>query len=312
MTTKIKVVHLLLTLPLLCAAAAAQVRLSAEESEKLLVEKIEPPYPAIARAARAQGVVRVEATVGGDGTVLAARAISGHPLLQASAVSTVKKYRYKPHTVGGKPVAFITNAFVTYSLDGKPAPSRSEAVYVQQDEIARQYFETSERCRAALKKEDWKAAEKPCQAGVPLAEKLADGRELEKMGAYEMYGHVLLRTERPREALDYYQRAREVVAVRLDDKNAEMARLYGNIAIAHHALRELDKAREFYRRSERSFQLSIEHIGRDDPDGDMTKLFQQRYTASLKKIIGFHITAAEQSGAAAEVEELKRLLETLP
>src|SRR5918998_116486 len=86
-----------------CAGGAAHgqepSRLAPEEAEQLLVEKPEPLYPAIARAARAHGIVRVEAKVDEAGLVASAKAVSGHPLLQQAAVSAVKRRKYKPHVV---------------------------------------------------------------------------------------------------------------------------------------------------------------------------------------------------------------------
>src|SRR5262245_23289262 len=82
----------------LCCSTAtvAQVRLSSEDSEKLLLEAPEAIYPGIANAMRVQGIVIVEVTVSDAGLVISARAISGHPLLQSAAVGAVKKYKYKP------------------------------------------------------------------------------------------------------------------------------------------------------------------------------------------------------------------------
>lgn len=87
--------------------AHAQARLGSEEAESLVIDKAEPIYPAIAKAARAQGTVKIEITVSDQGLVTSAKAISGHPFLQAAALDAVKKRRYKAHMVGGRPVSFI-------------------------------------------------------------------------------------------------------------------------------------------------------------------------------------------------------------
>ena len=50
-----------------------------------------PPYPAIARAARASGTVVVQVTIDENGQVISARAVSGHPLLQAVAVAAARR-----------------------------------------------------------------------------------------------------------------------------------------------------------------------------------------------------------------------------
>lgn len=63
-----------------------------------------PAYPAIAKAAGAQGTVRVRITVNEDGNVVAAEAVSGHPLLQSAAVDAAREAKFKPTLLDGKPV----------------------------------------------------------------------------------------------------------------------------------------------------------------------------------------------------------------
>ncbi len=63
-----------------------------------------PVYPAIAKAARASGTVTVQVTVDESGNVTNARAVSGHPLLQASAVQAARQARFSPTLLSGKPV----------------------------------------------------------------------------------------------------------------------------------------------------------------------------------------------------------------
>jgi TonB family protein len=63
-----------------------------------------PPYPAIARSARASGTVIVQVTVDEEGRVISARAVSGHPLLQAAAVQAAYGARFSPTQLSGQPV----------------------------------------------------------------------------------------------------------------------------------------------------------------------------------------------------------------
>ncbi|PYS39431.1 MAG: hypothetical protein DMF71_15225 [Acidobacteria bacterium] len=63
-----------------------------------------PEYPAIARAAHASGEVTVEITVGENGEVIAAHAVSGHPLLQAAAVAAARQAKFSPTQLNGEAV----------------------------------------------------------------------------------------------------------------------------------------------------------------------------------------------------------------
>jgi TonB family protein len=76
-----------------------------------------PPYPPIARAARASGNVTVDVTVDEDGNVIAARAVSGHPLLQAASVAAARNAKFAPTKVSGQPVKIQGVLIYTFSLE---------------------------------------------------------------------------------------------------------------------------------------------------------------------------------------------------
>lgn len=63
-----------------------------------------PGYPAEARAARASGSVTVQITIDEYGNVQAARAVSGHPLLQPAAVTAAFQARFSPTFLMGEAV----------------------------------------------------------------------------------------------------------------------------------------------------------------------------------------------------------------
>ena len=63
-----------------------------------------PNYPAIAVAAHASGEVQVQVLIDTDGTVIAANAVAGHPLLRAASVTAAKGARFSPTKRNGKPV----------------------------------------------------------------------------------------------------------------------------------------------------------------------------------------------------------------
>ncbi|MEP6901603.1 MAG: TonB family protein [Actinomycetota bacterium] len=65
---------------------------------------VQPLYPAAARAVRASGAVNVQVTLDENGNVISASAVSGHPLLRASAVTAARESKFSPTLLGGKPV----------------------------------------------------------------------------------------------------------------------------------------------------------------------------------------------------------------
>ena len=71
------------------------------------VTRVEPTYPPLANAARVSGVVIVEVTIDEQGSVISARAISGHPLLKDAAVAAARRWKFSPTILSGAPVKVI-------------------------------------------------------------------------------------------------------------------------------------------------------------------------------------------------------------
>jgi TonB family protein len=287
----------------------AQVRMSTDEAEKLLIEAPVAEYPPIARAAHAQGLVKVEVTISELGLVTAAKAVSGHPLLQSAAVKAVRTYKYQPYVVDGKPTSFVTDVYVLFPSGPLTKERREELEH--QDQSANQYFAEETKCRDLSRAKNWKQAEESCGALVRIADQLSTDRALEKMLANESLGHVFTGQGRYQEAIESYNRALTVVGSTLTDTNVELGHLYGELAIAHHLRGDLEKARELYRRAEKIYQLAHASMGDRDSDQWIEER-KKAYMKDLRSLLQFHLRAAEDSGATAEVEEINRLLKTLP
>src|SRR5262249_26495622 len=71
------------------------------------LELPQPAYPSLAARAHASGEVRVQVIIDLDGRVIAASAISGHPLLQAAAVKAARSAVFTPTKFEGKPVKVV-------------------------------------------------------------------------------------------------------------------------------------------------------------------------------------------------------------
>jgi len=95
-----------------------RVRVSQGVSQGLLIKKITPNYPPLARQARIQGQVVLQAEISKDGTIQNLQLISGHPMLAPAAIEAVKQWRYKPYLLNGEPVPVETQVVVNFSLSG--------------------------------------------------------------------------------------------------------------------------------------------------------------------------------------------------
>ena len=71
------------------------------------IERPQPAFPQMARAAGVEGAVVVEVTVDEAGRVVAARAVSGHPLLRDAAVQAAREWVFTPTELEGEPVRVI-------------------------------------------------------------------------------------------------------------------------------------------------------------------------------------------------------------
>jgi periplasmic protein TonB len=80
------------------------------------IAKPQPPYPAIARAARASGAVVVSVTVDESGKVISAHAVSGNQLLQQAAVQASYGWRFSPTMLSGQPVKVTGTITFNFTL----------------------------------------------------------------------------------------------------------------------------------------------------------------------------------------------------
>jgi len=99
-------------------ATPQRVRVSQGVSQGLLVRKVQPSYPPLARQARIQGQVVLQAEISKDGSIENLRLVSGHPMLAPAAIEAVKQWKYKPYFLNGEPVEVETQITVNFSLSG--------------------------------------------------------------------------------------------------------------------------------------------------------------------------------------------------
>jgi len=82
----------------------------------MLIQRIEPVYPPLARQIRREGHVELRALIATDGTIQSLQVVSGDPLFLQSAVAAVRQWRYHPTVLNGQPVEIETYITVIYSL----------------------------------------------------------------------------------------------------------------------------------------------------------------------------------------------------
>jgi protein TonB len=99
-------------------ATPTRVRVSQGVTSGLLIRRIQPTYPPLAKQARIAGAVVLQAEISKDGSIQNLHVISGHPMLVPSAIEAVKQWKYKPYILNGEPVEVETTITVNFTLAG--------------------------------------------------------------------------------------------------------------------------------------------------------------------------------------------------
>jgi protein TonB len=98
------------------AATPKRIRVGGQVENAKLIFQPRPEYPPLAKMARIQGTVRLEAIISRDGTIQDLKVVSGHPLLVKAALEAVQRWRYQPTLLNGDPVEVVTEIDVNFTL----------------------------------------------------------------------------------------------------------------------------------------------------------------------------------------------------
>jgi periplasmic protein TonB len=104
------------SLPKFTPVTPQRVRISAGVTKGLLIHRVDPGYPPLARSARIQGEVVLTAIIDANGQIQNLQLVSGHPMLVPAALSAVRQWRYKPYLLNGQPVEVETTVTVIFTL----------------------------------------------------------------------------------------------------------------------------------------------------------------------------------------------------
>jgi len=82
----------------------------------MLVRRVEPVYPPLARQTHREGQVELRAIIATDGTIQSLQVVKGDALFLSSATDAVGQWRYRPTVLNGQPVEIETYITVIYTL----------------------------------------------------------------------------------------------------------------------------------------------------------------------------------------------------
>jgi TonB family protein len=97
--------------------ADSSLKVSGGAMQTMAMKRPQPEYPAVAKAAGAEGTVKVQITVDENGQVVDAVAVDGHPLLRQAAIDAAKQWQFKAFELGGKPAKVQGVITFNFTLD---------------------------------------------------------------------------------------------------------------------------------------------------------------------------------------------------
>ncbi len=82
----------------------------------MLIYRVEPVYPPLAKQIHKEGRVELRAIIAIDGTIQSLEVVDGDPIFFQSALEAVRQWRYKPTILNGQPVQIDTHITVIYTM----------------------------------------------------------------------------------------------------------------------------------------------------------------------------------------------------
>lgn len=104
------------SVPLAQPSLPQNLRVSTGIPQPVLIQRVEPVYPVLAKQSGIEGAVVLEARVNSSGQVNDLRVASGNSLLAAAALRAVRQWRYRPTRLNGKPVEVPIRITLNFEL----------------------------------------------------------------------------------------------------------------------------------------------------------------------------------------------------
>jgi len=272
-----------------------RVRISAGVAEGLIVKKVEPVYPEMARIARIQGRV-LSVLLSTGGRIENIKAISGHPILIQAAIDAVRQWQYRPFTVDGQPVEVETIVEVPFSLRPKEEFAKFEAAL-------QTYRQQEEQCRSLVLQHAY-AAETSCASLPELSEKLAPELIDERVLAYRDVGNAFLVQSKFQDARAAFLQELKIAKARHDPYDTDLAIAYQDAAQVLLATGDLEQARSNYKQAVKIFDHDFEQ--------QMSPVLKKRAAQHLRATLHDYAKLLRQMGNDSEAEKFEKQAENLP
>jgi periplasmic protein TonB len=95
---------------------SAPLRVGGRVRPPRAIVQVRPEFPVLARQARIQGQVQIDAVLDEQGNVIDMKVVSGPPLLYQAALDALKKWKYEPTYLNDQPIAVQMIVTITFQL----------------------------------------------------------------------------------------------------------------------------------------------------------------------------------------------------
>jgi len=107
---------IIISVPSVDQSAPQRIKVGGNVQSVMVLSKVQPVYPALAKSAQVQGVVHLAVIIAKDGTVQEIKSLGGPALLIAAAMDAVKQWIYRPTLLNGEPVQVETTVDINFTL----------------------------------------------------------------------------------------------------------------------------------------------------------------------------------------------------
>ena len=95
----------------------APIRVGGDVQAPTKTKNVDPIYPAVAKSAKIQGIVIIEAVINKQGNVEDLKVLRGNPMLNQAAIDAVSQWKYTVPMLNKTPVDVIMTVTVNFTLN---------------------------------------------------------------------------------------------------------------------------------------------------------------------------------------------------
>jgi len=224
-----------------------------------LINFVQPDYPPLAKAASIVGKVRAEIIVDESGNVASVKLLSGHPMLAPSALAAIRKWKYRPFEVGGRPSMVQTEVEVDIPE------------HVDEDDLARErkfqglFWPNEKAGQEAFDKNELALAESRLLVARSAAEERGPQKWLELCGVITLLANIKFKEDDFEAAENLYKESLALHENNQRPDEAEVAGAQQNLAYLYFRMGRPVDAEPLYRKSVQTYEARLKEINASEP-----------------------------------------------